>query len=256
MFTSSIRKTSCAAALCLVGLLAFDASAADVQYKGDKLTIKFDKQLEETIYIVGADEEIPGVVLVGTEDALLGIYVGVSHISVKGGPMDDALIVDESLIISGHLNIKTGAGDDYVRLAGFFSKNVKVNLGKGDDVLQEGDGGTSLIVGGSCTIKAGAGDDEVDIHGNMLVFGSMSVDLGKGLPDNGDLHLMEGPYEIAKTLSVRLSKQGDEDAVFEDVTASKLIVRGGNGHNQVNLLSDDNVFGEATYKKIDEILLP
>ena len=255
MLTSSIRKTSCAAALCLVSLLAFDASAADVQYKGDKLTIKFDKQLEETIYIVGADEEIPGVVLVGTEDALLGIYVGVSHISVKGGPQDDTLIIDD-VIVGGHLNIKTGAGHDYVRIAGFFSKNVKVNLGKGDDVLQEGEGGTSLVVGGSCTIKAGAGHDDVDIQGDMLVFGSMSVDLGKCSPDNGDLHLIHGPYEIAKTLSVRLSKQGDEDIVFEDVTASKLIVRGGKGDNEVDLLSGDNVFGEATYKKIDGILLP
>jgi len=256
MLTSSIRKTSCAAALCLVSLLAFDASAADVQYKGDKLTIKFDKQLDETIYIFGAEDEVPGVVLVGTEGGLLGIYVGVSHISVKGGPQDDTLLIDESVILGGHLNIKTGAGHDYVRIAGFFSKNVKVNLGKGDDVLQEGDGGTSLIVGGSCTIKAGAGHDDVDIQGDMLVFGSMSVDLGKGSPDNGDLHLMDGPYEIAKTLSVRLSKQGDEDIVFEDVEASKLIVRGGKGDNSVDMLSGDNVFGEETYKKIDAILLP
>jgi hypothetical protein len=250
MLPSLIRKTSCAATLCFVGLLAFDASAADVQLKGNHLKIKFDKHASETISILGE----PGLIGVFADGEMVALHTGIEHISVKGSPSDDTLEIDQSVVISGHLNIKTGAGDDDISLSGVFMKNVKVNMGTGNDLLDQAE--DWLFVGGSFTIKAGAGEDQVDFHQAMLVQGSMSIDLGKGLPDNEDLHLKVGPYQIDKTLSVRLSKKGEEDVVFRDVATTKLIIRGGQGHNTVDLQSGDNAFGEATYKKIDEFIHP
>jgi len=253
MLTSLIRKTSCAATLCLVGLLAFDASAADVQFKGNHLKIKFDKSHPEFIQVLGQDG-FPGMIGVAVNDELVAIHTGVVHVSVKGSSLGDTLDIDQTVQLRGHLTIKMGAGDDEVTLSGLVTQNVKVSLGKGDDVLEDSE--DWLFVGGSCTIKAGAGEDAVDFHQPTLVQGSMSIDLGKGLPDNEDLHLKDGPYEIVKTLSIRLSKKGDEDVVLEGVAAGKLIIRGGQGDNEVDLESGDNIFGEAIYKKIDEILLP
>ena len=250
MLPSLIRKTSCAATLCLVGLLTFDASAADVQLKGNHLKVKFDKDASETISILGED----GLIGVFADGEMVAVHTGIEHISVKGSPSDDTLEIDQSVVIAGHLNIKSGAGDDDITLSGVFMKNVKINLGTGNDVLEETE--NWLYVGGSFTIKAGAGEDEVDFHQSMLVQGSMSIDLGKGLPGNEDLYLVTGPHEIVKTLSVRLSKKGDEDVVFRDVATTKLIIRGGQGHNTVDLQSGDNAFGEATYKKIDAFIHP
>jgi hypothetical protein len=255
MLPSLIRKASCAAALSLVGLLAADASAADLLQKGSHLRIKFDKDVAEEIELNGEGVAFPGLVVVLINGDFMGIYIGVDHISVKGSAHHDTLRVDENVFIRGNLTVKTGAGDDAVYLSGFFGKNVKVSLGAGHDLLWEGS--DPLLIVGSCTIKAGAGNDVIDIRQDIAILGKLSIDLGKGNPAfNTMVGLTEHEVEIGKTLSVRLSRQGAQDLVLEDVSAPKLVVRGGNGDNHVNLAPGNNVFGDISITKVETIDLP
>ncbi len=255
MLPSLIRKASCAAALSLVGLLAADASAADLLQKGRHLRIKFDKDIPERIELAGQGIFAPGLIAVSVNGNLLAWYVGVDHISVKGGPQDDTLRVHSSVAITGNLTVKSGAGDDDVYLSGFYGKNAKVSLGTGDDLLWEQD--NDLIVVGSYTIKAGAGDDWIDIRQDIAIGGNMSIDLGRGDPaGNTTVSMIDHRVEIAKTLSIRLSREGDQDVLLEDVTAAKLVVRGGKGENEVDLRPGLNLFDETSTTKVEAVLLP
>jgi len=250
MLPSLIRNASCAATLALVGLLASDASATDVQFKNGHLKIKFDQHVPETVI---AETIAPMVIAVSNGGGLVGFYTGVTNISVKGGPLADLFAA--SVIIPGNLSIKSGAGDDGIYLSGIVSKNVKVSLGTGDDSLEGA--GTQLLVGGSYTAKGGAGDDGFTFEDSMLISGSMSLDLGKGDPaGNQDVGLFDDGKIIQKTLSIKLSKQGDQDAVLEDLSAKKVIVRGGKGDNTLDLTLGGNTIGETTTKKVEATLLP
>ncbi|MDG2149760.1 MAG: hypothetical protein P8N09_09560 [Planctomycetota bacterium] len=250
MFTSLIRKTSCAATLCLAGLLASNASAADVQFKGNHLTVKFDKQVEEDIQLLTAGLAMVAVVVDGD---LFGIYMGVTNISVKGGPRDDTLGV--SAMITGNLTIKSGSGDDDIYIGGLISRNVKVSLGAGDDLL-EGDG-TPLVVGGSYTANGGAGSNDFHFDDEMLISGNMSLKLGKGDPaGNQDVFFHLTPKTIQKTLSIKLSKKGDQDVVLEDLNAGKLLVRGSKSNNVLDLSHGSSVIDETSTAKVETTLLP
>ena len=257
MLPSLIRKASCAAALSLVGLLAADASAADVQYKNGHLKIKFSQDVPETIQLWPAGPLMVAVVVdegLGGGLQLFGMYTAVTNISVKGSRLADSL--QAYVMISGNLTIKSGAGSDDINLAGLVSRNVKISLGAGDDIL-ETTLGDQLLVGGSFTSKGGAGDDVFDFEDPLLVSGSMSLDLGKGDPaGNEDVFLHLAPKFIQKTLSIKLSKQGDQDVFLENLTADKVIIRGGKGDNELDLTGGGNAIDEVTTQKVEATLLP
>jgi hypothetical protein len=255
MLSSTIRKATCAAALSLVGLLAAEASAADLLQKGNHLRVKFDKDIPEEIELFGGGAAGPGHIIVVINSEFMGMYFGVEHISISGSPQDDILRIGDSVLILGNLTVKSGAGDDHVYLSGFYGKNAKVSLGTGDDLLWEQD--NDLIVVGSYTIKAGAGDDWIDIRQDIAIGGKMSIDLGRGDPaGNTIVSMIDHRVEIAKTLSIRLSREGDQDVLLEDVTAAKLVVRGGKGENEVDLRPGLNLFDETSTKKVEAVLLP
>jgi hypothetical protein len=250
MLPSLIRNASCAATLALVGLLASDASATDVQFKNGHLKIKFDQHVPETVI---AETIAPTVIAVVNGGGLVGFYTGVTNISVKGSPLAD--LFSGNVLISGNFTIKSGAGDDDIYLSGIVSKNVKVSLGTGNDTLQGT--GSQLLVGGSYTAKGGAGDDGFIFEDAMLVSGSMSLDLGKGDPaGNQDVGIFDDGKIIQKTLSIKLSKQGDQDVILQNLTADKVIVRGGKGDNTLDLTPGGNVIGKTTTKKVEATLLP
>jgi hypothetical protein len=237
-----------------VGLLAADASAADVQYKNGHLRIKFSQDNPEIIQVTDAGPLMVAVVAdegLGAGPQLFGIYLGVTNISVKGSRLPDVFLA--YVTITGNLTIKGGAGDDDVYVGGIVSRNVKISLGAGDDILE----GLQTITGGSYTAKGGAGDDRFSFQTAMLISSSMSLDLGKGDPTgNEDVALFNDAKTIQKTLSIKLSKQGDQDVVLENLTADKVIIRGGKGDNELDLTGGGNVIDEVTTQKVEATLLP
>ena len=254
MLPSLIRKASCAAALSLVGLLAADASAADVQFNNGHLRIKFSQDSPESIQVTDAGPLLVAVLVdegFGAGMRLFGMYLGVTNISVKGSRLRDVFAA--YVTITGNLTIKSGAGDDDVYVGGIVARNVKISLGAGDDLLE----GFQTITGGSYTAKGGAGDDRFSFQVEMLISSSMSLDLGKGDPTgNEDVALFNDAKTIQKTLSIKLSKQGDQDVVLENLTADKVIIRGGKGDNELDLTGGGNAIDEVTTQKVEATLLP
>ena len=253
MFASIKRAMWHAMSLLCLGVLAFNATAAEIQQKGSHLRIQFDKDSPDVISIVGA-----GVGFVSVQvnaDPTTG-FTNVRNISIKGSALADQLFVAQTVVIDGTLKVKTGAGDDSIFISGAFLKNLKVSLGDGDDLLWENDGPTE--VGGSYTIKCGKGDDTTNIWNPLLVHGNMSIDHGPGAgPEevNATFALANGNKIIAKKLSIKLAKDTPQWAYLEDVTAPKLMIRGGKGHNTVDLSDSGNSFDKAKIKKVENLIL-
>jgi len=253
MFASIKRTLRHAMSLLCLGVLAFNASAAEIQQKGTHLRIQFDKDIEDTISIQG----------IGLNDVVVQVnadppmpFTNVLNISIKGSDQTDTLYVVGNVEIQGTLKVKTGAGDDSIFISGAFAKNLKVNLGDGDDV--HWDNGGAIVVGGNYTIKCGKGDDDTDIWGGMFVYGNMSIDHGPGpgpgeVNDSLGLHI--GVKTILKKLSIKLAKNTEHWAYLEGVTAPKLMVRGGKGHNTVDLSDDGNSFVKTKITKVEDLIL-
>ena len=254
MFASIKRTMSQAMSLLCLGLLAFNASAAEIQQKGTHLRIQFDKSVEDEIAIEGFGL---GAVIVTVNAGDPKVFTTVNNISIKGSHLSDRLFVSQSVKIVGSLKVKSGAGNDRLFLAGNFAKNLAVNLGDGNDTLYESDGET--IVGGNYTIKCGKGNDNVNIWNDMLVYGNMSIDSGPGPGSehvNAPLELTNGSKHVHKKLSIKLSKNTPQWTELDHVTAAKLMIRGGKHYNEADLSDFDNSFGKTTIKKVDLIHWP
>jgi hypothetical protein len=251
MFASIKRTMSQAMSLLCLGLLAFNASAAEIQQKGTHLRIQFDKDSPDTI-LIGMD--VGSIVVLVNDEPAVG-FANVRNISIKGGHQSDYLAM--SVEIEGNLTIKSGAGDDSIYVSGIFGKNVKVNLGDGDDIHYESENGMS--VGGSYSVKAGKGNDYVYWDQHIVVGKSMSIDQGAGAVDDVNEEMaMHGTYvyDIGKKLSIKLAKEGGQVAVLQGVSASQLIIRGGKGKDTVDLSEGANTFGKIKLKKIETLLEP
>ena len=108
MFASIKRTLRHAMSLLCLGVLAFNASAAEIQQKGSHLRIQFDKDIEGTISIQG----------IGLNDVAVQVnadpptaFTNALNISIKGSDQADTLYVDQTVEIQGTLKVKTGAGD-------------------------------------------------------------------------------------------------------------------------------------------------
>ena len=254
MFASIKRTMSQAMSLLCLGLLAFNASAAEIQQKGTHLRIQFDKSVEDEITIKGFGF---GAVVVIVNAGDPKVFTFVDNISVKGSDLDDSLYVSQSVNIAGTLKVKSGAGQDNIRISGTFNKNLKLNLGDGDDFLWEYDGET--VVGGNYSIKCGKGDDTVNIWDGMLVYGNMSIDSGPGPGSehvNAPLELTNGSKHVHKKLSIKLSKNTPQWTELDHVTAAKLMIRGGKHYNEADLSDFDNSFDKTSIKKVDMVHWP
>ena len=254
MSTPKLFLSTVLSVLCLT-VLAFDVSAGEVQQKGTHLKIQFDKDASEQISVEGTGLGEVSVTMWSETPATVSQFSNVRNISVKGSPLDDSLYIDDTVEIAGNLTIKSGAGDDSIYVSGVYHKNVKVNLGDGDDIHYEFE--NAMSVGGSYSVKAGKGNDYVFWDQHIFVGKSMSIDQGAGTVDGGNENMaMRGTYiyDIGKKLSIKLAKEGGQVAMLENVSASQLIVRGGKGNDTVDLSEGDNNFDKIKLKKIETLL--
>jgi hypothetical protein len=267
------------APLALVGSFAFSAAAADVEQKGKRLRIQFRNQTPETIDVTGcvddfhdsetpqtscfrdspcpddlcdkdrSDVELPGNIALVVDGGAVQEFARVSNISVTGSPLDDNLCMAETVNIVGGLKVKAGDGDDAIYVSGTYGKSVKINLGDGDDDHWECE--SFLIVGGNYTVKAGKGDDELHWEQDIDVDKSMKLRLGKGdVNGNDDVILHSNVYNIRRALTVKLSKEGGQRLELENVSANKLVVRGGKGTDELDLIGG-NLFNEIRTKNVE-----
>jgi hypothetical protein len=151
--------------------------AVNISQSGSTLTVTGDGN-DEIIHVhdyaggvrVHVDEDGGGA-----ED-FDATYYGVSNIKINTNGGDDVVYVSY-LSISGTLDIKTGAGDDRVRIDGYadyfdsnygdvsIGKDLKIDTGSGDDrVLVFADDEYYTSIGGKLEIKTQGGDDDVHVY--------------------------------------------------------------------------------------------
>ena len=116
------------------------------------------------------------------------------------------------------INISTGDGKDRVKLHGIDSGLVRVNTGKGDDLVQ-------AFHSKNLHIRTGAGDDGVDVGGssNVLVQTGTGADTVQSRDNNN--------------LAVGLGRGDDK---FTDQRSQGLYAHGGEGRDSFGLLSTKN----------------
>ena len=258
MFTFSKRTLSHVMSLLCLGALTFDASAAEIQQKGTHLKIQFDKDVAELIEIEGSGL---GSMSISVDSGVAIEFTNVRNLSIKGGDQDDTLVIADSVEIEGNLTLKSGAGEDEMYVSGTYGKNVKVNLGDGNDTYQ-GDSSGAMHVGGSYSVKCGKGADNLHWEQDISVDKSMSLNEGAGRVtgpgNNHDLIMhndgLTGIYSIGKKLSIKLAKKRSQDVELQNVSAAQLVIRGGKETNTVDLSGGGNSFGKIKLKKIETLL--
>jgi len=190
-----------------------------------------------------------GELSVSVNEGVAEEFSGVQNISVTGDDGAENVCVADDVEVEGSLKVKAGDGDDEIYVSGVFGKNVSIDLGDGDDTHYECD--SSLFVGGNYKMKGGNGNDDFHWDQNIEVGKSMSIDSGAGVESNDDL-IIHGSYdyEIAKTLKIKLAKDGGQTLTLENVMAGKLSASGGKGEDTYNDVGG-NDFGSAKFKKIE-----
>jgi hypothetical protein len=106
------------------------------------------------------------------------------------------------------LNVKLGAGDDTVSLVGAMNlKNVSINLGDGDNILDIGTSvGASLNATGKVTVVGGTGNDLVTLNG-----------------------------AVAKSLNINTSIGNDEITLLGTEVKTTSVINTGIGHDEVRI---------------------
>ncbi|MEZ6056652.1 MAG: hypothetical protein R3C01_08105 [Planctomycetaceae bacterium] len=131
-----------------VGIVNVDLNGEMTSYSGIK-SIKIK---------TGAGEDVVNVD---------GVHIA-GNLSINSGAEDDNVSIDFGSMVEGKVNIKTGSGDDrlYFGYSEFvdLGNNLKVNLGKGDDILFA----LQVNVAGKSSFNGAAGT-------NTLVLGEFST---------------------------------------------------------------------------------
>jgi hypothetical protein len=158
-------------------------------------------------------------------------FSGFKNIKVNLFDGDDTLTINsgvgDEINITGNLTIKAGDGDDQVDIAGSYGKNVKIDLGDGDDNMYQGDG--NLVVGKNLSVQGGDGDDDIDPHQDITVGGNVKFDAGDG---NDRVTNHSGTYTYnGRRVSIKMGA-GDDEVDLSDVINvpnAKITLDGGSG---------------------------
>lgn len=176
-----------------------------------------------------------------------GIYVDdlvADTFQVTSGFGDDEVSVTSSSLLN--LQIDTSAGEDWVTVGGgndawrptTIRRNLSINTGVDDDLVEIDGGLLGLLVGGSMEVRTGTGDDTLLLnHVNVGKNALIEMDAGN---DSASIN----GFDVRNELQISMSA-GNDVLTIRSLSSNKIGIRGGTGNDTLHDLGnhDDDVTG-------------